>query len=191
MLFAVTAALAAVMTLASSLAWQHLGPAADTYARMAADLGYGNPARLADEVRWSLGYNVAVTVGTALVAGVLALLVRQPLRWAQVAGWCAATAIALGLGFGLVTGSATAGARPDSSSSAFDRLDYDLLPQWYPITNAVLGLALLVAVVAAGVLLLRSSVSDFYRAESRQEDDPRWANFIEKQKRGLADESSP
>jgi hypothetical protein len=47
--------------------------------------------------------------------------------------------------------------------------------------NAVLGLFLLAAVIAAAVLLMRSSVADFYRPESSV-PDPRWESFVRAQK---------
>ncbi|AGL20497.1 hypothetical protein [Actinoplanes sp. N902-109] len=178
LLFLVTAVLALVMTLQSLLAWRHFEPAADTYVRMLSDGGFADAAAEPAGVRWDLAYTVAVTLGTALVCALLAVVIRQPLRWAQVAAWCTSFAVAVVLGCGLANGSATAGAKPEATSETLDRLDYDLLPQWYPIMNAVLGAALIVVVIAAGVLMLRSAVADFYRAGSRLPDDPRWASFL-------------
>jgi hypothetical protein len=189
-LLGVSATLAVVMTIAAIAAWRHLGPAAAAYARALADAGLDRSGGEPAQVRSTLAYNVAVTAGTALVATLLALVIRKPLRWAQVSTWCTVVVVWMALGCGLASGPNPAGSVPGRTSSELDRLSYDLVPQWYSPANAVLGLFVLASVTAVGVLLLRSSVQDYYRPASSQQD-PRWTAFVQKQADGTADGTQP
>lgn len=180
MLLAGCAVLAAAMLVATMLAWRHLGSAGPRY--VSASLG---DAVTVDEVRSMLGYNVVVTTATILATGALALMVRRPLGWARWAAWCVLGAVGLLLFLGLVAGADPAGSTPGPNATAVARLYYALLPSWYPSVNAVLGLAVLVTGLAAAVLLSRSSVADYYRPASG-EQDPRWAAFVATQQKRIA-----
>ncbi|MET0494072.1 MAG: hypothetical protein ABW000_13175 [Actinoplanes sp.] len=180
LLLGVTAGLAVVMTVLSVVAWWHLGPAGEAYSRASLEAGYGDGDGWPRAVLSSLVYNTVTTGMTALITGLLAVMIRQPLRWVQVTTWCVVAAVCAALGCGLNAGPDPAGSTASSDSSQFQRLGYDLVPQWYPSVNAVLGLALLAAAIGAAVMLLRSPVQDFYRPASSRED-PRWSSFVQRQ----------
>lgn len=169
-LLGASAVLAAAMAVAGLFAWRHFGPASVAYVQALGNNHYLASPQLAD-VRGGLAYNIAVTAAAALVTGCLAPAVRRPLRWVQVTAWCTAVLFAAGLFCGLSTGPA---------ARTLDEISYGLVPAWYPGLNAVLGVAVLVTIVAAAAALLRSSVDDFYRPASR-EQDPRWAAFVQRQ----------
>jgi hypothetical protein len=180
-LLGLSAGLAALKLAAALTACRHFGPAAEAYRSAFLDAGMDDLEVQVLQVRSSLAYNVAVLAVTVLTTAGLALMIRRPLRWAQVGTWCAAVVLGVALVIALNGGPDPAGSTPGPQASEIDRLGYDLIPQWYTSVNAVLGLFLLAAVIAAAVLLMRSSVADFYRPESRVQD-PRWESFVRKQK---------
>jgi hypothetical protein len=181
-LLAGCAVLAAAMLVATVLAWRHLGPAGIQYVSATQSDG-----RSVEYVRGSLRYNVVVTVATVLITTALALLVRRPWPWARWGAWCALGVIGLLLFLGLNAGADPAGSTPSDNADAVSRLYYDLLPSWYPSLTAVLGLAVLVALLTAAIMLARSSIADYYRPASRVAD-PRWAAFVEGRQKRVAGE---
>lgn len=181
MLLTACAALGAILLVAAVLGWQHLTPAGVRYLSA---FDNGGPAAV-NQVRATLEYNVIVTTATILTTAVLALLVRRPLPWVRRVTWCALGAVGVLLFLGLNAGADLAGSTPDADATPAERLYYDLLPRWYPSSTAVLGLVLLVAGLAAAVMLTRSSVADYYRPASRR-SDPRWASFVQAQKKRIA-----
>jgi hypothetical protein len=181
LLLGLSAGLAAVMLAATLAAWRHFGPAAVAYRSAFLDAGMDELETQVLQVRSSLAYNATVLAVTVLTTAGLALLIRRPLRWAQISTWCAAVVLGIALVLALNGGPDPAGSTPGPQASPVERLGYDLIPQWYTSVNAVLGLLLLAAVIAAAVLLARSSVLDFYRPESRV-SDPRWESFVQTQR---------
>lgn len=181
LLLAGCAGLAALMLMMAILAWRHLGPAGDAYESAS---GFDGGA---DAVRSSIAFNMVVTAAVVLTTTVLAMLVRRPLRWARPVTWGVLGVVGTALYVGLNAGPDPAGSKPGADADPLNRLYYDLVPQWYPSVNAVLGLALLATGAAAAILLLRSSVSDFYRPASSQHD-PKWADFVDRQQKLIAGE---
>ncbi|XVV16591.1 hypothetical protein ACQP2X_20145 [Actinoplanes sp. CA-131856] len=173
-LFAGSAALAALMLLTTAIAWDHFGPASEVYAAMVE-----HPENPLGEVRGYLRLTTGIAVLVIVLAGPLALGVRRPHRWIQVAAW-AATAVLAYLLFTVLMASLQVGlGNPDPGS---DRALYNaLLPSWWPGLTAVAGLILELAVLAAGVALLHSPVLDFYRRASNVADDPRRVAFMQRQ----------
>ena len=166
------------MIVATLIAWRHFGPAAAEFRVLAATF---HPEQWIDEARGTLGLTAIATLATAPVCAWLAFAIRQPRRrWAQVTTWVTVVAAVLLLTIALVGGSATVGTTPNDSVMPVDALGYALLPGWYTSVVAVLGVAAIVAAVGAGTALLRSSVLDYYRPASWQQDD-RWANFVARQ----------
>lgn len=172
----VSAGLAVLMLATILVAWRHFEAAAEVYRSAALSGGMGDPL---DELQWirsDLGYDAAVVAAMALVTAGLAPLIRRPLRWARVATWCTAVVLGAALLVELGGGPDAGGPPLDPGTSVLDGLRFELLPQWFPGVNAVLGFAVLVLVIASAVLLMRSSVSEFYRPAGQQQD-PQWAAF--------------
>lgn len=178
----------AVLLLAGVLAtWHHFEAAAEVYRNTSLRIDNTDPK---DELQWmrsDLGYDAAVLAAVALMTAGLAPLVRRRLRWARVATWCAAAVLGPAL---LIELNAGPNPRGSTVGPLLDRLEADLLPQWFPGVNAVLGFALLVLVIASPVLLARSSVSEFYRPANQQED-PRWEAFLKAQNDRIAGGGKP
>ncbi|MCU7730374.1 hypothetical protein ODJ79_42215 [Actinoplanes sp. KI2] len=178
-LLAGCAVLAGAIVVIAMLAWRHLGPAGIRYLMAEPDGGVA-----VHLVRAALEYSLVVGTATVLITSALALVVRRPLVWARWVAWCVLGAIAVLLLLGLSAGDVPLAA-PGAHASAVDGLFYDLVPHWYPSVSAVLGLALMVLVLTAAVLLTRSSAADYYRPASSVQD-PRWAAFVEAQQRRIA-----
>ncbi|GAA0577537.1 hypothetical protein GCM10010172_72860 [Paractinoplanes ferrugineus] len=160
---------------ASVFAWRHFS----------AESAYWSIRHGADQVRAALVYNLVVAALTVLVAVVLAVVVRRPLRWVRPAAWCVLGFLGLALFLGLNAGADPAGSTAGPNADSDSRAYYDLLPHWYPTLNAIQGVAVLVLVVAVFVMLLRSSVADFYRPAST-EQDPKWSSFVAAQQKRIA-----
>ncbi|XVU29496.1 hypothetical protein ACQPZJ_21205 [Actinoplanes sp. CA-054009] len=171
-LFAASAALAALMLGTTAIAWDHFGPASEVYAA-----AVEHPEAAIGEVRGYLRLTIGITVLIIVLAGPLALGVRRPHRWIQVAAWVA-TAVLAYLLFTVLMASLQVGlGSPDPGS---DRALYNaLLPSWWPGLTAVAGLVLELAILAAGAALLHSPVLDFYRRASNVADDPRRVAFMQ------------
>jgi hypothetical protein len=186
----VSAGLAVLMLATILAAWRHFEAAAEVYRSASLSGGMGDPVGELQWMRSDLGYDAAVVAAMALVTAGLAPLIRRPLRWARVATWCAAVVLGSALLVEL-GGGPDAGGRPlDPETSVLDSLRFDLVPQWFSGVNAVLGFAVLVLVIVSAVLLLRSSVSEFYRPAGQQQD-PQWAAFLRAQNDRIAGDGKP
>jgi hypothetical protein len=93
--------------------------------------------------------------------------------------------IGLALFLGLNAGADPAGSTATPGADSGSRAYYDLLPHWYPALNAILGVTAVALVIAVIVMLMRSSVADFYRPASG-EQDPRWSAFVADQQKRIA-----
>jgi hypothetical protein len=179
-LLVLAAAAAAGMIALTVGALVHFGPAAEAYREAARTLDY--PSSAANQVPWeaesALVLNLVVALLTMLAGLGLAVLVRRPLRWAQISTWVLAVAITALLFCGLNSGPSDAGSTPGPDTRPMEGYAYALFPGWYPTLDAIVGLLVIALVIAAAVMLARSSVIDFYRLASRQPDDPRWVSFM-------------
>ena len=100
-LLAGSALLGAAIVLATLAASSHLGDATDAYVRAAGAAGLDRPEEAPDQVGAALLYNLVIAVGTALAAALLAVMIRQPLRWTRISVLVATAAAWLALGCGV------------------------------------------------------------------------------------------
>jgi len=163
------------MLVASAFAWRHFS----------AETAYWSEPDAADDVRAALVYNLVLAALIVLVAVALAAVVRRPLRWVRPVAWCVLGAIGLALFLGLNAGADPAGSTAGPTADSASRTYYGLIPHWYPTLNAIQGLTVLALVIAVVVLLLRSSVADFYRPASSEEDS-KWSAFVADQQKRIA-----
>jgi hypothetical protein len=171
-----SAALAVAAVAAGAVAWQHLHAATPAYleaVRAAGETGDD----LARQISLGLSYDIVVALGLALTTGVLCLMVRQPVRWAQVATWVTAFAVWFALGCGLAAAPGVPGLPTDTEPTELDLRAHDLLVSWYPSAQSILVYGLLAAMTAAAVLLLRAPAQEFYRPQGVAVD-PGWSSFI-------------
>ncbi|MEU4243394.1 hypothetical protein [Actinoplanes sp. NPDC026619] len=165
------------MLIAAIIAWQHFGPAA---------VHFGDGG--ADQVRAGLIFNMVVTALVVLATAALATVVRRPLRWARPAAWAVLGVLGFALFTGLNAGVDPAGSTAGPGADPANRLYYDLVPGWYPSVHAALGLIVLATCVAVVIMLMRSSVADFYRPATTKQD-PKWAAFVDRQQKLIAGEN--
>jgi MFS family permease len=189
LLYAATAGIALLMLVNVLAAWSHYSPASAEYRYVMEAAEFD-----ADEQLWMVGSSLAIAaIGAALAllaGGFLAVAVRRPRRWIQIAAWCASAGLAVLLLLNLMSVPDINGADLREGAKEVDRLWHNLLPGWYLSVNALLGAALLVTVAAAGLVLARSSVTDFYRAASHIED-ANWSSFVDRQRSTRMGTDSP
>jgi hypothetical protein len=178
-LLAGSAGLGVVIVLAAVAAWSHLGDATDAYVRAAVAADLEHPQLAPDQVRVALLYNLATAAVTALAVALLAVVIRQPARWARVSTWCATVVTWLALGCGLVAGPETAGPAEGINNPLLRQLRQSLIPDWYASVEALLVLGILAALTTAAVLLARSPAQEYYYRASASAEDPQWGAIFQ------------
>ncbi|WP_285553591.1 hypothetical protein [Actinoplanes regularis] len=194
-LFGVCAVAATILGAAAIACWVRVGAVADAYHTLAwTDQEFRSLDQDADGLRFGLAFNMVVGPVTAVVTAVLTFALRRPWPWARMtAFWFAGLAVMLlivGVASIAMDSSGGDSPIPDLASVADAHRDLGTYPlaEWYGYLSVQLDLLLIGALIAAATHLSGLSVTDFYRAESRQED-PRWTSFVqlrkERQERGI------
>jgi hypothetical protein len=161
--FAVLAAalISAIDGLVNIVAIQHLNPAADAYLHTTDDTG--RALRLITDVRTSLWYNLGLTVVATVVLGLVATMIRRPSWRIRIAALVAAGAFGIALLCGMAAGPDVSVASARGDSHQVQATITNLLVGWYTVGHGLAVVALVGALVAMTVQLLRTTSADFYR----------------------------
>lgn len=157
-LLVATAALGALIALASIVALIHLADAKGAYEQA---IGVGRDNGVVYNLIWGLTYSLFVALALALAGAFLANKIRFPSQAAQMSSSVVAGVAVLAVGCGLV-GDPVATTGTTTVSSEAMRLQEALVPGWYASTNTLLALAFLTCVLAQAVLLFRPAAQNFY-----------------------------
>lgn len=160
LLLAAGATVSVAAFVAAALAVAHV---ADASAALLRNLGEASDYRwVLAEVRYDVRYDEVVGVITVLLLVAAAVAILRPIRWIRATTWTALVALLIAVAFGAVAspeGLLSAG--PGDPAGIADALR-SLLPGWYPDLHAVTASLSALAMIAAGVLLARTGVADFY-----------------------------
>lgn len=190
-LFAVSAVFAALAGIAAAVVWWRVGVVADAYHA----LGWqGRELRDVDGaaagVRRDLGSLAVAGPVTAVVATILAVVIRRPGRWARTLGMWFAGAATLIMFVGI---NSTPYDMSDETTHDSPITDLGSIAAAHPGIGAFpfadvyvylavgLGVIVLGTLIAAGIQLSRASAVDHFRPASRQ-DDSGWGSFVERQR---------